>query len=514
MSQHRVCDACSVRRVKCNGQDPCSRCVTSSLECRRLRPRQKMGPKGIRKNTLDRVAAASKQRQWQKHHIIEPEFRQFENNPSAIVSNPEQQDTYQAAGYIATELLGLYLDIYHHKMFPVWPVVDTASLMRRLKDVQPDIEAYMLALSVCTATILQLQLVVDGSGMPTPQAIVDEIEGLRYANRYRQHPTRDSVSTSFFLHISYMHLGQRMISTLLLREATSMAHLLNLHHPIHYASLSHDETQAHLRIIWLLFITERAHASQHDLPCIVNISPSLPQLDNTSQDFTLSAFTSLCNMFAYFDNAYSGHEHTATSLVLVENQLLMVPTLSQQHNGIQRADLFVTRQWMRLLLWRMAVSNISMNTAPSGSLDSMLFPIRIARDLISTMSQIPTDAFEAHGPGMELKLFAFASSLADVITCLPMHSTVNSEFGPRECLLHLARVLGRFRGGNEALMPILQSRLADVGLDVPAIPRLIEVSHDSNDSDYTNTNDSDYTNSSLDGINTSSQGAKNDQLLQ
>jgi hypothetical protein len=50
-------------------------------------------------------------------------------------------------------------------------------------------------------------------------------------------------------------MKKQRTSTLTLREAVSMAHMLDLHRESHYEG--NDETTEDLRVLWLLFITER-----------------------------------------------------------------------------------------------------------------------------------------------------------------------------------------------------------------------------------------------------------------
>jgi hypothetical protein len=179
------------------------------------------------------------------------EFRQFD---------PPAWDELPNYPYkITVDHLLLYLDIYHHKLYPVWPIVNKDSLTTRLCLQTPDPEAYILASSICIATILQLQLTasdLDGS-LLQPELIMDEIESLRRAHDYREHPSIDSLRSSFFLHVAYLHIKKQRTSTLTLREAISMAHMLDLHKASHYETLSVEEAGDHLRILWLLFITER-----------------------------------------------------------------------------------------------------------------------------------------------------------------------------------------------------------------------------------------------------------------
>jgi len=160
---------------------------------------------------------------------------------------------------VGVEHLALYLDIYHHKLYPVWPIVHKSDLIERLSVAVPDAGAYILASSVCVAAILQLQLTATDptGGIFQPGLIIQEIEMLRQTQDYREHPTLDSLKASFFLHVAYLHMKKQRTSTLTLREAISMAHMLDLHKESHYEGRLHDEASDDLKVLWLLFITER-----------------------------------------------------------------------------------------------------------------------------------------------------------------------------------------------------------------------------------------------------------------
>ena len=228
-----------------------------SLDCTRLRQRYKTGPKGVRAITLERVKAKrqSNIRTWtseqRSHSLDDP----ASNNSPSVSQRGKQLYLFNI------DVLRPYLDIYRHKMYPVWPIVDVAALMQRLSTAELEPEAYTLASSVCLATTLQLGLDVEGneSMMSNPQLIVDEIEDLRRAQRYRQHVNLDAMSTSFFLHVIHLQIDHLSASTLLLREAISMAHIAALHNVAHYIDLPPWEVQDHLRKLWLLFITERCN---------------------------------------------------------------------------------------------------------------------------------------------------------------------------------------------------------------------------------------------------------------
>lgn len=488
---------------------PCAGCTNASLDCTRLRQRHKSGPKGIQGKTRDRLAKlqkrpddnnnASQSSQGDRPgptHVHDPDLLRrppeqippndhtldslFGNDelpraatPSAAPSPPPQL----AYPYkVSLEHLTLYLDIYHHRLSPVWPIASRDALLARL-NTSPDDTSYTVASSICVATILQLQLAAtdaNGTAALHPESMIDEIESLRRANDYREHPSEDAICISFFLHVSYLHIKKQATSTLMLREAISMAHLLNLHKPTHYHDLAETQANYHLRLVWLLYITEQAHSLQYDLPCSLTIDPNLPTPSPTTGESTLSAFVSLCDMFKALSDASADESGTTAALSIIHSKLLHLPSPPQPYSRLQKADVGVTQHWLRLRLWRLVLSRVNMSTDSNQDITSLLFPLRLVRELLSEISAVTVDSLEAHGCGMESKLFDFVNALADVMVCVPQ-CRANETFwlGPQEHLMFLGKVLGVFRGGNAALLPLMQSRFTELGLAVPAIPRLL-----------------------------------------
>jgi hypothetical protein len=205
---------------------------------------------------------------------------------------------------------------------------------------------------------------------------------------------------------------------------------------------------------------------------------TMPRAD--VEPFTLSAFISLCSMFKALAEASTNTGQSA--LEVSYKQLLQLPDPIQDYNQLQKADVGVTQHWMKLHLWKLAVSRIKMTTESDGDITSVLFPLQVVRELLAEVSALSVDSLEAHGSGMELKLFEFANTIADVMVCMPHRWAQDPRIGPREYLTHLGKVLGGFRGGNEALLPLLRSRFTELGLLLPTMPRVIDVTYESNDS--------------------------------
>ncbi|EGV64176.1 hypothetical protein PSN45_003703 [Yamadazyma tenuis] len=55
----RACDACAIRKVKCEVQRPCHHCVANGLKCTQIRTRKKSGPKNLHRKTLDYINSLS-----------------------------------------------------------------------------------------------------------------------------------------------------------------------------------------------------------------------------------------------------------------------------------------------------------------------------------------------------------------------------------------------------------------------------------------------------------------------
>lgn len=147
-------------------------------------------------------------------------------------------------------------------MYPVWPIVDAKNVISILQQVTGEVdgETYALATAVAAATVSQLRLEQSFShGKPiTADTFAAESMRARRLGEYTSAVSLNKVRTSFFLHIYHesKHAGGSE-SLLFLREAISLAQMMNLHRETAYIGLRQDEQQIRRRVLWLLFITER-----------------------------------------------------------------------------------------------------------------------------------------------------------------------------------------------------------------------------------------------------------------
>ncbi|RYO83700.1 hypothetical protein DL766_007681 [Monosporascus sp. MC13-8B] len=194
-------------------------------------------------------------------------------------------------------------------------------------------------------------------------------------------------------------------------QAITVAQMMRLDRESSYTSLSETEQQMRRRILWLLYVTERGVALLHRLPVILKPTTLFP----FPQDDThvLPAFLELVHLFWIFDRSgiFEILEDADCNgptvpmaqrcLDILQDTLQEDSTNFEPSNYVQKADLFVTRQWMRTVVWRAAAS--------LGLHATALNPVRIGKEFLSFMSQLPREAIESHGPTIEYKTFPLES---------------------------------------------------------------------------------------------------------
>ena len=154
----------------------------------------------------------------------------------------------------------------------------------------------------------------------------------------------------------------------------------------------------------------------HKLPVVLRTKIAFPNTDDTDEADVLIAFQKLIGLFWTFDqsgvfevldradfNMSSLDNQDASDPKMLEslsNSLARTTIQVDQMNDVQAVDISVTRQWMRVILWRLTQSH-GLFAAPSLSQDASLYdPIQIAKEFLAAVSHMPSTAIEAHGPGL------------------------------------------------------------------------------------------------------------------
>lgn len=429
----RACDPCSVRKVRCDGNQPCSRCEAASWECTYLKTHGKSGPKGPRRTTeaaIRRLQERSKSGQSQddSRSNSEASFDPASPTPTEFpyidqlppigdveaertgwpdILSPTLPATQTQPQRISTSCISQYLDIYQQRGYGIWPVVDAEALTARMLTHPDDVEAYALATAISAAIVSQFSIdaesgsPVEGHYRVSSGVFEAEARRTREQSDHMEHITVFSILGSFFLHVYSANIGRMNASTVLLGEAITKAHILGLHKASYYEFMSLEQVQQNLRLYWLLFITERAHSIQHDVPTTLKRAPDLPPLENLNDGLVTPAFVQLCRLFNILDVTITADPSTARgALALAQQQLSSDEAPLSLENELQRADISMTQQWMRIFLWQHALNVTNLSSMNNDNEFSFSFPAQVAQNVLSSLSSLSKQSVEAHGPGM------------------------------------------------------------------------------------------------------------------
>lgn len=154
----------------------------------------------------------------------------------------------------------------------------------------------------------------------------------------------------------------------------------------------------------------------HKLPVILRTRIDFPNTEDTDEADVLIAFRKLVSLFWTFDQSgvfevLDRADFNTSSLDNLDaSDPKMLKSLSEglaghtlqtdQINDIQAVDIALTRQWMRVILWRLTQSH-GLFATPSWRRDASLYePIQIAKEFLAVVAHMPSTAIEAHGPGL------------------------------------------------------------------------------------------------------------------
>lgn len=358
-------------------------------------------------------------------------------------------------GRIPLPRLRAVLLLYHEKLYGIWPLVRVDDLLLRLETEINDPQPYALATALCGATLSYLDgdcSIYQISEEPLlAESFVAESRRVRASFDYMDPVGLDAILTSYFLHMHYGRQPSRTtMAAFYIREAITFAQLLGLHNESTYTCppWKPREQAVMRRLYFLLFMTERYLCIQQGLPTVLD-SIDLPSVLEADEQYPelIKGFLNLVTLFSTPGKSFFGMWTTnSSSRHISKDQLLLIQraiqaslpfpdmnTLGRRNSNvetslsnpalgshIQLVDIVVSQHWLRSLTWKLSVLSgyVSPNSGSTGAL-SVTYPLEIAVDTLRGIQKFPTQAFEAHGPGMEAKMCEIAAALADSINCSP-----------------------------------------------------------------------------------------------
>ncbi|CCE85904.1 Piso0_005543 [Millerozyma farinosa CBS 7064] len=263
-----ACDACALRKVRCNGEQPCFYCKLKGKPCLYTRHQQKRGPKNLYPKTLRR-----------------------------IINQGPKSDKIISSERIE-ELLGLYEKYY----YTIWPVVSTDLIIENLKRAEDNLSldvAYLIS-----AVLLNRPSFVNyfyQSKLENPPKVAYDLvlkttENLNDMSK-RFLISENKVLCYYFLHIYYRSCQEsNEMSKLYLREAITTAHLLGLHDPTTYDDMGREEIHKKRKLYYLLFIAERYMALNCRLPLLLQASIPIPEISEEKDFHRIDGFLEIIKL--------------------------------------------------------------------------------------------------------------------------------------------------------------------------------------------------------------------------
>ena len=403
----RACDACHRRKVKCIGDGssrPCKNCSSAGLTCTYNAIPQKKGPKGSRAKVISELRETQRQSQ-----LVAAQLNDL----------PPQSAPYlPRSGLISVEMITTCVDYFFKYLYPTQPILHRVKVGETIGQMETDVEAYCLSMSLCAYMMIQPNLVLppgafEGlevqpqSSYQLGQMLLQETLRVRKSYDYIESPSVWTVITSFFIFGSYFCLDRHNTAWFHLREATTLVQIMGMHEESAYHSNDLVESSRRRRLYWLLFVTERAYALQRHRPLTLQATINLPTLqDDPSETVELNGFIHLVNLFRPFDDTFVGvwnkTKAGCTSHYLAQLQQQLTDALPDYLNSTesQAADLRCSQQWLRMMVWQLSMSHGFLSSAAADNAMSFTFPIEVSRDLVAISGQCSQQSMEVHGIGL------------------------------------------------------------------------------------------------------------------
>ena len=235
-------------------------------------------------------------------------------------------------------------------------------------------------------------------------------------------------------------------------------------------------------------VISRVVSIRHKLPVTLKTKITFPSTNDTDERGVLLGYHKLISLFWRFDQAgvfemldsqdESPDVFPAQTEALAEVRRNLEENTAEPYrmNDIQDLDILVTRQWMRVILWRLSQngffsleSSEDVHTAPD--------PVSISKEFLTTIDQMSESTVKDHGPALENKVFEIASSVIDSIGLAARGSDNNQHElnleSAQEVLTKLQMLLSRNKwlNGNlqEKIARIQQMRSLDTNVSPPQL---------------------------------------------
>ncbi|ROW03956.1 hypothetical protein VSDG_00961 [Cytospora chrysosperma] len=393
--------------------------------------------------------------------------------PKSLFTSDQHQPLHRPFLHLIPQCV----DLYYEHIYPIMPVLYMPTIRAMIaRQMSPSEKNLIYA--VCAMVCMHMSgksLHLDGpaSWEDAGRFFLDECVSNRQSYDFMEDASLHAVVSSFWLSTSFFEINQNRKSWLYLREALTLAQDMGIHDDSTYVNLSPEEALCRQRVFWILFVTERSFAILRNKPITFKKTPSLPTTRHTyeSPDIhtgflqLVSSYTPLDESFVSAWNDGSDPRVSATTYLALQNLLAQPPSFLQRSRAttpsddsspgftatvtaapspsgsaeeadeeiiqseptaIQKADLLITQQWLRLIVWQASFRQSLLSwTAPHEGMH-FAFPLAIARSTASVLQSLPSSAVEVHGMGIFEKIFEIGTWCMNVLGAIDRASAAGT----------------------------------------------------------------------------------------
>ncbi|KAI4699672.1 hypothetical protein J4E81_004699 [Alternaria sp. BMP 2799] len=441
-SQKRVskaCDACKRRKVRCNGQARCQQCAHLGLRCI-YSPSGKQRSQGKRGHIISEFRSQTSNLPAISPpilpaHSAAASFQTPYSPISPILDRNGGTPTSPSSSFTSQYPKAFFLDLipdYVAGVYPVHPVIAEHELRQYIEvmDSDPDVRSFIYAFGGCTLNLTRYGDRRTEEIVQTIENLMDySIDTMRRTHKHCHFSVMRAVQ-SMFIHNCLMSLQGSDSAFYYMRDAITIIQLLQIDKPENVAQLSPPERSRRQRLYWQAYIHERFIAILDYRRAILPPLYTLPEDDPTLPIQVHEGFNQIIKLFRMLDTEFldswldtQGGNVTSTWVEAKSRELEGDPEADARElamlSMMQRADLCITREWLRTLVWRLAMSQTLLSSRSSKDCLSLLFPVRLSQTLRQQLSSMSRHDIEVHGSSITQKLFEITDTIADVLIHVP-----------------------------------------------------------------------------------------------
>ena len=271
-----------------------------------------------------------------------------------------------------------------------------------------------------------------------------------------------------FIHNCLMTMQASDAAFHYMRDSISAIQVLRIDSADTMRSLPVSERARRQRLYWQAFIHERFVAILDYRQAVLPPLESLPEEDPTLPIAVHEGFNQIIKLFRLLDpdflKNWLGSHGNVTSTWIEEKSRELDGDDEGDAQGMallstmQRADLAITREWLRTLVWRLAMSKTLLSSRSSKECLSLLFPVRLSQTLRQQVAGMSRNDIEVHGSSIVQKLFEITDTIADVLIHVPAPTLEETALRIEDYLFILDFVL-RFPTLDQTRRSILMEKL-------------------------------------------------------